>query len=110
MPCWLSSCVLVGWLDGYVSRGWTKKLGVGWVVVGPLSFTLSLSLRSPPTIPPSSSPDQPHQPPQVSWEDGLRMTVDWYKKHTGRYGNIESALVAHPRAGGVTGAAPDIVL
>ena len=28
------------------------------------------------------------------------MTVDWYKKYTGRYGNIEGALVAHPRAGG----------
>jgi len=36
---------------------------------------------------------------KVSWSDGLAMTVDWYKKNTGRYGNIDSALVAHPRAG-----------
>jgi UDP-glucose 4,6-dehydratase len=33
---------------------------------------------------------------QVAWEDGLRMTVDWYKQHTKRYGNIENALVPHP--------------
>ena len=33
---------------------------------------------------------------QVSWEEGLRMTVDWYMKHNGRYGNIDSALVPHP--------------
>ena len=36
---------------------------------------------------------------EISWEEGLRMTVEWYKEHTGRYGNIESALVAHPRQG-----------
>jgi dTDP-D-glucose 4,6-dehydratase len=47
---------------------------------------------------------------QVSWEDGLRMTVDWYKEHTKRYGNIESALVPHPRAGGVTGSPPELFL
>ena len=35
----------------------------------------------------------------VSWEDGLNMTVDWYKQYTGRYGNIDCALVAHPRSG-----------
>ena len=35
----------------------------------------------------------------VSWEDGLNKTVDWYKQYTGRYGNIDSALVAHPRSG-----------
>jgi UDP-glucose 4,6-dehydratase len=34
---------------------------------------------------------------QMSWEEGLRTTVDWYKKYSSRYGNIESALVAHPR-------------
>jgi dTDP-glucose 4,6-dehydratase len=34
---------------------------------------------------------------EMSWEDGLKTTVDWYKKYTGRYGNIEDALVAHPR-------------
>eukprot|EP00977_Amphora_coffeiformis_P020560 scaffold8371_cov199-Amphora_coffeaeformis.AAC.13 len=33
----------------------------------------------------------------MSWEQGLRETVEWYKKYTYRYGNIEAALVAHPR-------------
>ena len=32
-----------------------------------------------------------------SWEKGLATTVEWYKKYTYRYGNIDSALVAHPR-------------
>ena len=32
-----------------------------------------------------------------SWEEGLSTTVEWYKKYTYRYGNIDSALVAHPR-------------
>jgi UDP-glucose 4,6-dehydratase len=36
---------------------------------------------------------------QMSWEEGLQVTFDWYKKYNHRYGNIESALVAHPRAG-----------
>eukprot|EP00605_Chrysophyceae_sp_TOSAG23-4_P000677 GSChrysophyteH1.ASY1.ANO1.761.1 assembled CDS len=36
---------------------------------------------------------------QVSWEDGIRLTHDWYIKNAHRYGDIESALVAHPRAG-----------
>eukprot|EP00968_Pinguiococcus_pyrenoidosus_P011310 scaffold907_cov247-Pinguiococcus_pyrenoidosus.AAC.1 len=38
---------------------------------------------------------------EKSWEDGIRETVEWYKNvaSDGRYGNIESALVAHPRAG-----------
>ena len=36
---------------------------------------------------------------QVSWEEGIRTTFDWYVKNTHRYGDIESALVAHPRAG-----------
>jgi UDP-glucose 4,6-dehydratase len=36
---------------------------------------------------------------QVSWEEGIQRTFDWYKAHSHRYGNIESALVAHPRAG-----------
>jgi dTDP-glucose 4,6-dehydratase len=35
----------------------------------------------------------------VSWEEGLRMTFNWYSKFSGRFGNIENALVAHPRAG-----------
>jgi len=34
---------------------------------------------------------------QMSWEDGLRETVEWYKENTHRYGNVEAALVAHPR-------------
>lgn len=34
---------------------------------------------------------------EMSWEDGLKTTVEWYKKYTKRYGDIESALVAHPR-------------
>eukprot|EP01039_Chlorochromonas_danica_P018131 gene18131-21719_t len=36
---------------------------------------------------------------QMSWEDGLRITFDWYRQYSGRYGNIENALVAHPRVG-----------
>mmetsp|Transcript_6312 Transcript_6312/g.6522 ORF Transcript_6312/g.6522 Transcript_6312/m.6522 type:complete len:356 (+) Transcript_6312:71-1138(+) len=36
---------------------------------------------------------------QVSWEEGLAITVEWFRKHSARYGDIESALVAHPRAG-----------
>ena len=34
---------------------------------------------------------------EMSWEDGLKETVEWYKKYTSRYGNIDDALVAHPR-------------
>lgn len=34
---------------------------------------------------------------EMSWEDGIRTTVEWYKKYTKRYGNIDNALVAHPR-------------
>ena len=34
---------------------------------------------------------------KMSWEDGLKATVEWYKKYTSRYGNIDAALVAHPR-------------
>jgi len=34
---------------------------------------------------------------KMSWQDGLKATVDWYKKYTYRYGNIDAALVAHPR-------------
>jgi len=36
---------------------------------------------------------------QVSWMEGLRLTVNWYKENSSRFGNIETALVAHPRAG-----------
>jgi len=38
---------------------------------------------------------------EMSWEEGLKKTVDWYKTYTNRYGNIENALVAHPRITGV---------
>jgi UDP-glucose 4,6-dehydratase len=34
---------------------------------------------------------------EMSWEEGLKITVEWYKKYTSRYGNIDAALVAHPR-------------
>jgi UDP-glucose 4,6-dehydratase len=34
---------------------------------------------------------------KMSWEEGLKTTVEWYKKYTGRYGNIDDALIAHPR-------------
>jgi UDP-glucose 4,6-dehydratase len=34
---------------------------------------------------------------EMSWEEGLQTTVDWYMKNTYRYGNIDQALVAHPR-------------
>lgn len=36
---------------------------------------------------------------QVTWEDGLKITFEWYQKHSMRFGNIEAALEAHPRAG-----------
>ena len=36
---------------------------------------------------------------QMTWEEGLKITFDWYQKHNHRYSDIESALVAHPRAG-----------
>jgi len=36
---------------------------------------------------------------QMSWEEGLKKTVEWYQKYTSRYGDIDQALVAHPRIG-----------
>jgi len=36
---------------------------------------------------------------EVSWEQGLKMTYDWYLKNSDRFGNIDAALVAHPRFG-----------
>jgi len=33
------------------------------------------------------------------WDEGLKETVEWYKKYSSRYGNIDSALIAHPREG-----------
>lgn len=34
--------------------------------------------------------------------DGLEVTVKWFMKNSGRFGNLENALVAHPRAGLIT--------
>jgi UDP-glucose 4,6-dehydratase len=34
---------------------------------------------------------------KMSWEEGIKTTVEWYKENTSRYGNIDNALVAHPR-------------
>ena len=38
---------------------------------------------------------------EVTWEDGLRRTVEWYAKYSGnwRMEDVEAALVAHPRRG-----------
>ena len=36
---------------------------------------------------------------QVTWEDGLRNTVEWYRQYAYRYGDLESVLVAHPTSG-----------
>ena len=36
---------------------------------------------------------------QMTWEVGLNHTVNWYKNFSTRYGNIDTALVAHPREG-----------
>lgn len=36
---------------------------------------------------------------EMSWEEGIKRTFDWYVEHSNRFGDIESALVAHPRAG-----------
>ena len=35
----------------------------------------------------------------VSWEDGLRRTVEWYRGNSGNWGDLSAALVAHPRRG-----------
>jgi hypothetical protein len=36
---------------------------------------------------------------EVTWEEGLRRTVDWYRVNSGNWGDLTSALVAHPRRG-----------
>lgn len=36
---------------------------------------------------------------EVTWEAGLRDTIAWYNTHSGNWGSIESAIVAHPRHG-----------
>lgn len=35
----------------------------------------------------------------VSWEEGILRTFNWYKENSSRFGDIDSALKAHPRAG-----------
>mmetsp|Transcript_15905 Transcript_15905/g.18759 ORF Transcript_15905/g.18759 Transcript_15905/m.18759 type:complete len:369 (+) Transcript_15905:44-1150(+) len=35
----------------------------------------------------------------VPFDEGLEVTVNWYVKNSARFGNLESALIAHPRAG-----------
>jgi len=37
--------------------------------------------------------------PLVTWEEGLKRTIDWYKTNTGNWGSIDNALVPHPREG-----------
>jgi UDP-glucose 4,6-dehydratase len=36
---------------------------------------------------------------EVSFDDGLRRTIEWYEHNSGNWGSIEDALVAHPRRG-----------
>lgn len=36
---------------------------------------------------------------EESWETGIKKTFDWFVENSHRYGDIDSALVAHPRAG-----------
>ena len=36
---------------------------------------------------------------EVGLEDGLLRTVEWYKRYSGNWSDVESALVAHPRRG-----------
>lgn len=39
---------------------------------------------------------------EMAWERGLKATVDWYKRFSGNWGEVEAALVAHPRRGYLT--------
>jgi hypothetical protein len=36
---------------------------------------------------------------EMSWEEGIRRTVEWYRVNSGNWGDLTSALVAHPRRG-----------
>jgi dTDP-D-glucose 4,6-dehydratase len=39
---------------------------------------------------------------QVSWKEGLKETIDWYSRNdqnSGYWGNLSSALIAHPTGG-----------
>lgn len=38
----------------------------------------------------------------VSFADGIARTIEWYKTNSGNWGDIESAIVAHPRRGNLT--------
>lgn len=33
---------------------------------------------------------------EISFDDGLKMTLDWYMQHGDRFGNMENILKAHP--------------
>ena len=39
---------------------------------------------------------------EVSFTDGIARTIEWYKTNSGNWGDIESAIVAHPRRGNLT--------
>ena|SRR3990167_6706337 len=34
--------------------------------------------------------------PKINWEDGLKLTIDWYLSHQDYWPNVESILVPHP--------------
>lgn len=34
---------------------------------------------------------------EITFEDGLKQTIEWYKDNTNRYPDIENALRAHPK-------------
>lgn len=34
---------------------------------------------------------------EISFEDGLKGTIEWYKENTKRFGNIDNAILAHPK-------------
>lgn len=36
---------------------------------------------------------------EVPFEEGLRRTIEWYKTNTTNWGNVDEAIVAHPRRG-----------
>jgi UDP-glucose 4,6-dehydratase len=38
--------------------------------------------------------------PVITWEEGLKRTIEWYKKNSGNWSNVAEALAPHPSAGG----------
>jgi len=36
--------------------------------------------------------------PRTPFDEGIKRTVEWYKKYNTNWGNVEAALAAHPRA------------